>query len=242
MLAWSGISRQHVDDPAMLDNNVTVGDHLREFQVLLDQQDGVAAFFQPQDLLADLLDDHRGQASRRLVRAAGKRLAGAQDAGDGQRLLLAAGEHGSHAVLARTEIGELFEQFLVGRASGTPGPAAGRGFRAPTARRRSLAFLGAVGDALAGDLGQVCLPISSAPWKRIDPLRLRTMPMIERSVVRLARPVAADQGDQFAFGAVPSKFMPCRAAEFGVPGVQVLDRQAAGRLLARAHQRLPCRQ
>ncbi len=86
----------HVDDLALLDDIVPVRDRLGEAEVLLHQDDGEPLLLQLGDGAADLLDDDRGEALGRLVEQQQMRPR-AQDAGDRQHLLLAAGELGALA-------------------------------------------------------------------------------------------------------------------------------------------------
>ena len=122
---------------------------------------------EPPDRRADLLDDDRGQPLGRLVQQqqAG---AGAQDAADGQHLLLAAGELGALAPPPLPQVREQLEDRLERRArpAAPPGAAAGspprsgsRRCRAPPGRRR--------GPRRAMRLDG--RSISSSPWKRTEP-------------------------------------------------------------------------
>src|SRR5215472_5026517 len=70
-----------VDDLAVLDDEIAVGDGGGEAEVLLDQEDCKALFLQPRDSLADLLDDDGREPLGRLVQHQEGR-AGAQDARD----------------------------------------------------------------------------------------------------------------------------------------------------------------
>src|SRR5271167_5092929 len=57
----------HVDDAAVLDDVVTIGEGRREVKVLLDEKDRKALLLQGADDRADLLNDDRGKALGRLV-------------------------------------------------------------------------------------------------------------------------------------------------------------------------------
>src|SRR5512146_1484430 len=83
----------HVDHAASLHDVVAVGDRRSEAEVLLDQQDGEALGLQAHDGAADLLHDYRGESLGGLVEHEQAR-PGAQDAADGEHLLLSAGELG----------------------------------------------------------------------------------------------------------------------------------------------------
>src|SRR5450432_558667 len=78
-----------LDHLAMLHDQEAVRERRRETEVLLDHDDRVAALAQVAHDLAELLHDHRGQAFGDLVEEQQAR-AGAQDARDGEHLLLAA--------------------------------------------------------------------------------------------------------------------------------------------------------
>src|SRR5260370_4633829 len=80
-----------VDDAPMLHDVMPVGHGGREPEILLDEEDREALRLQATDGGADLLDDHRRQALRRLVQQQQAR-ARAEDARDGKQLLLAARE------------------------------------------------------------------------------------------------------------------------------------------------------
>ena len=82
-----------------------VGKRQHEAEILFRKDDGKAAFLERAHTLAQRLDDARGQALRRLVEQQQARIAH-QRAGDGQHLLLAAGEHPAEAGLDRLEVGE----------------------------------------------------------------------------------------------------------------------------------------
>src|SRR6185312_2209518 len=75
----------------MFHHIVTIRDGRGEAEILFDEQDGEALLLERADGLADLLNDDRRQALGRLVEQQKPR-AGAQDAGDRQHLLLAAGK------------------------------------------------------------------------------------------------------------------------------------------------------
>ena len=94
--------RQHVD---------LVGDGERELQVLLDQQDGVAAFAQPPHDLLDLQHQSRRQAFRRLVHQ-DELGVGHQRPSDRQHLLLAAAERTARMVDALAELREFLDDLV----------------------------------------------------------------------------------------------------------------------------------
>src|ERR1700757_320322 len=56
------IVADHVDDAAVLDNIMAVGERCGEMEILLDQEDREPLFLQPADHPANLLHDYRGEA------------------------------------------------------------------------------------------------------------------------------------------------------------------------------------
>src|SRR5579872_467388 len=87
--------RRHViDDAAVFHDIVAIGDGSGEAEILLDQQNGEALRLERGNGVADLLNDHRRQSLGRLVEQQKPR-ARAQDAADGEHLLLAAGQFGA---------------------------------------------------------------------------------------------------------------------------------------------------
>jgi len=80
--------RNHVHHAPVLHDVVAIGHRLREAEVLLDQQDGVALLLQARERAPDVLHDHRGEALGRLVEQEQARTR-AQYAPDRQHLLLA---------------------------------------------------------------------------------------------------------------------------------------------------------
>src|SRR5512145_754235 len=109
-------ARHHVDDAAVLDDVVAVGDLLREAEILLDEQNGEAFLLELGDGAPDLIDDHRREALGRLVQQEQAR-AGAQDAADGEHLLLAAGELGALASQPLAQVGEEPEDLVHAQAA-----------------------------------------------------------------------------------------------------------------------------
>src|SRR5260370_24374885 len=105
-----------VDDAPMLHDVMPVGHGGREPEILLDEEDREPLRLQAPDGGADLLDDHRGQALRRLVQQQQAR-ARAENARDGQHLLLAARELGALAAPALAEVGEQRVDGLDGQAT-----------------------------------------------------------------------------------------------------------------------------
>src|SRR3954462_22925 len=101
------VVRHHVDDAAMLDHVVAIGHRLREAEILLHQQQREALLLEAREHAADLLHQHRCQALGRLIEQQQLR-AGAQDAADGEHLLLAARELGARAVQPLLEVREQF--------------------------------------------------------------------------------------------------------------------------------------
>src|SRR4030095_1390831 len=78
-----------VDDAAIFHHVVAIRNRRSEAKILLDQEDGETLLLEHSDGLADLLDDDRGKTLGRLVEEE-EASARAQDAADGEHLLLAA--------------------------------------------------------------------------------------------------------------------------------------------------------
>src|SRR5437773_2972756 len=95
--------RNHLDHAPALDDVVTVSHSSREAEILLDQQDRESLGLEAPDRGADLLDDHRRQSLGWLIQQqeSGAR---AEDAADGQHLLLTARELGALALEALLEV------------------------------------------------------------------------------------------------------------------------------------------
>src|SRR6266496_679497 len=100
--------RNHLDHAPALDDVVAVRHPGREAEILLDQQDREPLGLEPADRGADLLDDHRRQSLGRLIQQQ-EPGARAEDATDGQHLLLAARELGPLALEAFLEVWEQAE-------------------------------------------------------------------------------------------------------------------------------------
>src|SRR6266481_1025984 len=111
------VVRDHLYHPPPLDDVVTVRDPRREPEVLLDQQDREAFGLEPPDRRADLLDDHGRQSLGRLVQQQ-EPGARAEDAPDGQHLLLAARELGALAPQALLQVWEETENGVDRQAAG----------------------------------------------------------------------------------------------------------------------------
>src|SRR5918997_3018056 len=90
------VSWERVHHAPILHEVEAVGHPAGEAEVLLHEQNGQAALLQLGQDVADPLDDHGSQALRRLVEE-DETGARAQHPGDGQHLLLAAGELGALA-------------------------------------------------------------------------------------------------------------------------------------------------
>src|SRR5260221_3426067 len=103
--------RDHVDDAPMLDYVVAVRHGLREAEVLLDEQDGKALPLELADGAADLLHDHRRQSLGRLVKHEEPR-SRAQDAANGEHLLLAAGQPRALALQPLAQIRKQFKNLI----------------------------------------------------------------------------------------------------------------------------------
>ncbi len=141
--------RDHVDHPAVLDHVVAVGHRRGEAEVLFHEQDGEALLAQHADGIADLLHDDRRQALGRLVEQ--QQLgAGAQDAGDGQHLLLAARQLGALAGRALLQVGKQLVD-LVQRQPAALDLRRQHQVLPHVEAGEDAALLGAIGDALPRD-------------------------------------------------------------------------------------------
>src|SRR5262249_14157219 len=97
-----------VDDAAIFHHVVAIRNRRSEAKILLDQEDGETLLLWHSDGLADLLDDDRRKTLGRLIEQKEPR-ARAQDAADGEHLLLAAGKLRALAREALLEIGKELE-------------------------------------------------------------------------------------------------------------------------------------
>src|SRR5499427_3381077 len=97
-----------IDDAAIFHHVVAIRNRRSEAKILLDQEDGETLLLEHSDGLADLLDDDRGKTLGRLIEQKEPR-ARAQDAADGEHLLLAAGKLRALAREALLEIGKELE-------------------------------------------------------------------------------------------------------------------------------------
>ena len=105
MLASRSALRKLSTTRPPLDHVMPVRQRGGEPEILLHQKDGIALGLQPRDRAADLLHHHGGEPFRRLVEQQEAR-ARAQNAGDGQHLLLAARQLGAAAGEPFLEVGE----------------------------------------------------------------------------------------------------------------------------------------
>src|SRR5512134_1732865 len=106
----------HVHHAPVFHDVMAVGHRLREAEVLFDQQDGEAFALQASERAPDVLHDHRREAFGRLVQQQQAR-PGAQDAADGEHLLLAAGELGALAGEALPHVREQLEDLRRGQTT-----------------------------------------------------------------------------------------------------------------------------
>src|SRR5690606_425273 len=95
----------HVDHPPLFNHEMPLGDSGCEAEVLLDQHDREPEALEAPYGVADLLDDDWRQPLGRLVEQQKPR-AGAQDARDGEHLLLAAGQLGALAAQPPAQVGK----------------------------------------------------------------------------------------------------------------------------------------
>src|SRR5665213_497226 len=139
----------HIDNPPVLHDVMAIGNQCGETEILLDQQDREPARLEPGDRMPDLLDDHWRQSLGRLVEQQQPR-AGAQDAADGEHLLLAARQL---RALARGTLFEVGEQLVnLGERKATVAHARRQHqVLDDVETRENAALLGAPCDAAAGD-------------------------------------------------------------------------------------------
>src|ERR1051326_2738737 len=109
--------REVVHDATMFHDIVAVGNSRGEIKVLLDQQYGESLRLERADRSPDLLNDDRGQALGRFVEQQ-QTGAGAQDAGDGQHLLLATRQFGALAGQSVAQVRKQLEYAIEVEAAG----------------------------------------------------------------------------------------------------------------------------
>src|ERR1043166_407572 len=107
-------------DPAVFHDVIAVGDGRGEAEILFNEQNGKTLLLESADGAADLLDDDRREPLGRLVEQQ-KARAGAQDAPDGQHLLLAARQLGALAAQPLLQVGKQREDLLDAQAAGLHG-------------------------------------------------------------------------------------------------------------------------
>src|SRR5690606_31392993 len=94
------------DDPPLLDDVVTIGEFAERLDIFIDNEDREAFTLQLGEDLPDFLPDQRREAFGCLIEQQQLRI-GHQRPGDGEHLLLAAGELVAHAVAAFKKAGKL---------------------------------------------------------------------------------------------------------------------------------------
>src|SRR5579864_22687 len=183
-------SRDNIDDAAVLDQVVAIRERRDEAEVLLDQDHGEALLLERPHDASERLDDHRREALGDLVEQQQAR-AGAEDAGHGEHLLLAAGEarplapppleeireHGVDRLVAHAARADLRQQgqVLLGREAG-----------------EDAALLGTVADAEADDaVRRQSDRLAAVHHDRARAARDEAEDGLERG--RPPRPVAAEQ-------------------------------------------------
>jgi hypothetical protein len=207
----------------VLHDQEAIGERRGEAEVLLDHDDRVALLAQAFDDLAELLHDDRRQALGDLVEQEQAR-AGAQDARDGEHLLLAARQARALARRALLQVREhrvdLLEAHAV-RAERRRQHQVLLGRQA----REDAALLGAVADAEAGDavrrevrgLGVLDLDRALARADQAHDRAQRAGP---------AGAVPAEQRHDLAF--VDVEVDAVQHVRLAVPAVQVADLEEAG--------------
>src|SRR4029077_10462102 len=104
-----------IDDAPMFHHVVAIRNSRREMKILFDQQDRKALLFEQANRLADLLDDYGCESLGRLIEQQ-KARTGAQDAADGEHLLLTARKLGPLARQALLQVWKQLEDAFDGEA------------------------------------------------------------------------------------------------------------------------------
>ena len=238
MLAWSSEVRECVDDLAVLDDVVAIGNRRGETEVLFDQKDGEPFRLQAFDHVPDLLDDDRREAFGGFVQHQKPR-ACAQDARDRQHLLLAAGQF-------RALAAETFLQIRKTVRKSDRASCRRCGWSAGSIRFSLTSRLA----KMPRSSGQNATPrrailsddslISSAPSNATEPVRLPMMPMIDLSVDVLPAPLRPSSVTHLARTNV--EIHPVQDVGLAVPRFEILDgenRGACGVIHGRLQDRLP---
>src|SRR5499427_3766338 len=209
-----------VDDATIFHHVVAIRNRRSEAKVLLDQEDGETLLREHADSLADLLDDDRGKTLGRLVEEEEPRTR-AQDAPNGEHLLLAARKLRALARQAFSEIGKELENAIEFEPAGPHLGWQQKIFLDVEAGENS-AFLrtqrnAEPRDSIAGEADELFALIAHRPSALADDSHDR----FQRG--GLAGAVATKQrhhlaGQDLEAGAVEH-------VGFAVPGLQSLDRQ-----------------
>src|SRR6516162_7304550 len=209
-----------VDDAAIFHHVVAIRNRRSEAKILLDQEDGETLLLEHADGLADLLDDDRGKTLGRLIEEKEPR-ARAQDAADGEHLLLAAGKLRALAREALLEIGKELENATEFEPTGPHLGWQQKIFLDVEAGKNS-AFLrtqrnAEPRDPVAGQTDELSALIAHRPGALADDAHDR----FQRR--GLAGAVATKQRHHFAGQNLEGGAM--KHMGFAVPGLQSLDRQ-----------------
>src|SRR4029077_9618356 len=211
----------HVDHAPMLDHVVAVSDGGRKAEVLFHAQNGKALLPQEADRVADLLHDDRCQAFGGLVEEQ-ELSPGAQDAGDGQHLLLAARQLGALAGGTVLKVGKQLVDLREGKAAVLFHSRRQQEVLPNAQTREDAPLLGAVGDAVSGNAVRLeANQFLALKFDRAFAVGQHTHDGAHGG--RLTGTVAAEQGDDFARVYLESHAV--QHVALAVPAVEVTDAQ-----------------
>ena len=208
-----------VDDPPVLHDEEAVGKRRGEAEVLFDEQNGEALALDLGDGAPDLLDDDRSEAFGGLVEHQEAR-AGAQDAGDGQHLLLAARQLAAAAREPLAQVGEERIDPLDAHPPGLGDHRRQEQVLLDREAREDRALLRAERDAEPGDaLDRQADELAVLEHDRAAAFADDAHDRLERR--GLAGAVSPEQGHDLALAHVEIDAM--QDVQFVVPGLQALD-------------------
>src|SRR5579862_2286861 len=223
-------SRDHIDDAAMLDEVMAVRERRDEAEVLLDQDHGEALLLERPHDASERPDDHRREPLGDLVEEQQTR-AGAEDAGHGEHLLLAAGEARPLALPPLEEVREHGVDRLVAHAAGADLRQQGQVLLGREAGE-DAALLGTVADAEADDaVRRQSDRLAAVQHDRARAARDEAEDRLERR--RPPRTVAAEQRHDLSLPhleveAVEDVRLAVERVQVGHPQQLVMRREGAG--------------
>src|SRR5580700_9246483 len=219
MLRQIGID-DHVDDTPVLDDVMPVRDGRGKPEILLDQQNREALSLQRANNRADLLHNDRRQPLGRLVEQQ-KTCPGAQDAANGQHLLLAAGQLGPLAAAALLQVRKQGVD-LVDRHTAGSHDRRQQQVLLDVEAGEDAALLRAIGDSEPGNAirGK---PHKLGPVEADRALALRDDAHDRAQGRSLAGAVPTEEGDDLAL--LDREIDAVQDMRLTVPGMQVFDAQ-----------------